>query len=97
MKVSPAMAAGVTDKLWEISDLVKVLEDWEAQQDSEPFFDVDIHAIDGKPFVRVTFPNGKEETIYGFSTRVDAIKWIRCEAVAWLYERRTIEKKKAAN
>jgi hypothetical protein len=30
LKISPAMAAGVTDKLWEMSDLVKVLEDWEA-------------------------------------------------------------------
>ena len=44
------MAAGVTDRLWEISDLVQVLEDWEAQQDSEPIFDVDMHKIDGKPF-----------------------------------------------
>jgi hypothetical protein len=30
LKVSPAMAAKVTDKLWEIGDTVKVLEDWEA-------------------------------------------------------------------
>ncbi len=74
LKITPAMSAGVTDRLWEISDLVKVLEDWEAQQDSEPFFDVDIHAVDGKPFVRVTFPDGKEETIYGFATRAEAIK-----------------------
>ncbi len=42
-----------------------------------------MHAIDGKPFVRVTFPDGKEETIYGFNTRANAIKWIRCEAVVW--------------
>ena len=46
------------------------------------------HKIDGKPFVRVTFPDGKEETVYGFNTRADAIRWIRCEAVVWLYERR---------
>jgi hypothetical protein len=32
LKVSPAMAAGVTDKLWEIGDIVKVLEDWEAAE-----------------------------------------------------------------
>jgi IS1 family transposase len=32
LKVTPAMAAGVTPKLWEISDMVKVLEDWEAEQ-----------------------------------------------------------------
>ena len=29
LKVTPAMAAGVTDKLWEMSDMVKVLEAWE--------------------------------------------------------------------
>jgi hypothetical protein len=28
------MAAGVTPKLWEMSDMVKVLEDWEAVQDA---------------------------------------------------------------
>jgi hypothetical protein len=28
---TPAKAAGMTDKLWEMSDLVKVLEDWEAR------------------------------------------------------------------
>ena len=31
LKVTPAMAAGVTSKLWEMSDMVKVLEDWEAK------------------------------------------------------------------
>jgi IS1 family transposase len=30
LKVTPAMAAGITSKLWEMSDMVKVLEDWEA-------------------------------------------------------------------
>jgi hypothetical protein len=30
LRVTPAMAAGVTDKLWEISDVVNVLEKWEA-------------------------------------------------------------------
>jgi len=29
LKVTPAMAAGVTSKLWEMTDMVKVLEDWE--------------------------------------------------------------------
>ena len=32
LRVTPAMAAGVTDRLWEIGDIVKVLEDWEAAQ-----------------------------------------------------------------
>jgi hypothetical protein len=26
------MAAGVTDRLWDIADIVKVLEDWEEKQ-----------------------------------------------------------------
>ena len=32
LRITPAMAAGVSPKLWEMSDLVKVLEDWEASQ-----------------------------------------------------------------
>jgi IS1 family transposase len=32
LKTTPAMAAGVTDRLWEISDMVAVLEAWEAAQ-----------------------------------------------------------------
>jgi len=32
LKITPAMAANVTPKLWEMSDMVKVLEDWEAAQ-----------------------------------------------------------------
>ena len=30
LKVTPAMAAGVTDRLWEVADMVGVLEAWEA-------------------------------------------------------------------
>jgi len=32
LRTTPAMAAGVTPKLWEMADMVKVLEDWEASQ-----------------------------------------------------------------
>jgi hypothetical protein len=32
LRITPAMAAGVTSKLWEMSDMVKVLEEWEAAQ-----------------------------------------------------------------
>jgi hypothetical protein len=47
-------------------------------------------------FVRVTFTDGKAENVYGFKSELDAAKWIRCEAVAWLYGRR-IELKEAAS
>jgi hypothetical protein len=33
LRCIPAMAAGVTTKPWELSDMVRVLEDWEAQRD----------------------------------------------------------------
>ena len=29
LRMTPAMAAKVSDRLWEIGDIVKVLEDWE--------------------------------------------------------------------
>jgi hypothetical protein len=32
LRVTPAMATGVTDWLWGISDIVKVLEAWELQK-----------------------------------------------------------------
>jgi hypothetical protein len=32
LKMSPAMAAGVTKRLWEIKDVVEMLEAWEAVQ-----------------------------------------------------------------
>lgn len=88
LKVTPAMAAGVTDRLWEMSDIVQVLEAWEAQQINEPSFEVEANKIGDGHFVRITFPKGETEAIYGFATKADAIKWIRCEAVIWLYERR---------
>jgi len=32
LRVTPAMAAGVTDRLWEIEDIVRVIEAWETEQ-----------------------------------------------------------------
>jgi IS1 family transposase len=34
LKVTPAMAAGVTGKLWEVSDIVAMVEAWEANQET---------------------------------------------------------------
>jgi len=95
LKITPAMAAGVTDRLWEISDIVKLLENYETQEKEEPVFDVIPYGVGPGYFVRVSFPTGMIEVIEKFETREDAINWIRCEAVVWLYDRRTLEKKKA--
>jgi hypothetical protein len=31
-RMTPAMAAGVDSRLWEIGDIVQVIEDWEAAE-----------------------------------------------------------------
>jgi hypothetical protein len=33
LRVTPEMAAGVTDRLWEIGDVVKMLEHWASKQE----------------------------------------------------------------
>ncbi len=30
LRVIPAMAAGVTDRLWEMTDIVRIVDEWEA-------------------------------------------------------------------
>lgn len=35
LRCTPAMAAGVTTKLWELADMVKELEEWENNQDKK--------------------------------------------------------------
>lgn len=54
LKVTPAMAAGVTTKLWEVSDIVAMLEAWEAEQ-----------AVSG-----ITYEIGKDRIGDGYHVRV---------------------------
>ncbi len=69
---------------------------WEAQQRGlQPTYEIEANRIDEGYFVGVTFPDGKAETIYGFKSELDAIKWVRCEAVVWLYNRRAALKEAA--
>jgi hypothetical protein len=35
LKVSPAMAAEITDRLWEMTDVIDMLEAWEASSNNE--------------------------------------------------------------
>ncbi len=60
LKVSPALAAGVTDRLWEMVDVVDVLDAFEAKRkrQAKPIFEVVKWAIGESYYVRATLPDG---------------------------------------
>jgi len=92
LKVSPAMAAGVTDRLWEMVDVVDVLDAFEAKrkrQAPRAIFDVERWRIGEGYYVTVTFPNAEPERVTNtFATEGEAWRWIKNEAAAWHYGRR---------
>jgi IS1 family transposase len=89
LKVSPAMAAGVTDRLWEMVDVVDVLDAFEAKgkRGAKPVFEVEQWAIGGGFYVRATLPDGTVDRIEGFATEGQASRWIKNESVVWLHGR----------
>ena len=89
LKVSPAMAAGVTDRLWEMSDIVEMLEAFETKgkRDAKPIFEILEWRIGGGFSIRATIPNREPEQIDGFATRNEAAQWVRHESQLWLSER----------
>jgi len=90
LKVSPAMAAGVTDRLWEMGDVVDMLDalQMKEKRDARPLFEVCEWKIGGGFYVRATLPNSVPEQIQGFTTEAEAARWIRNESAAWLHARR---------
>jgi IS1 family transposase len=88
LKVTPAMAAGVTDKLWEVSDIVEMLERWElANFKPEYQFVVREVKIGQGYFVHVIPRKGVPDNIYGFNSEHDALEWIKDKSQAYLLER----------
>jgi IS1 family transposase len=89
LKITPAMAAGVTTRLWEMSDVVAMIEEWEAERARvKPIFEVREAAIGGSPYVQITMPDGTSDQIYGFDSRDAAAEWIEIERRGWLRARR---------
>ena len=89
LKVTPAMAAGVTDKLWEMADLVVMLEQWElANFKPEYQFVVRQYAIGKGHSVSVLWRGGEVDTIFGFEKEADALEWIREKSQGWLVQQR---------
>jgi IS1 family transposase len=70
LRVTPAMAAGVTPRLWEIADIVRVVEEWETEQAVAGItYEVGENKIGGGFYVRIAPRYGEPETVYGFATR----------------------------
>jgi IS1 family transposase len=90
LKVTPAMAAGVTDRLWEMGDVVDMLDAFEAKRKREPkvTFEVEEWKIGGGFYVRATLADGNVERIEGFATSGAAATWIKNESIAWLHAQR---------
>lgn len=87
LRVTPAMAAGVTDKLWEVSDIVAMLEQWEiANYKPEYSFVVRQYAIGKGHSVSVLWRGGEVDTLFGFDKEADALRWIKEKSQNWLTE-----------
>jgi IS1 family transposase len=89
LRITPAMAAGVTNKLWDVSDVVTVLEQWElANFQPEYRFVVRQYAIGKGHSVSVMWRGGEVETIFGFEKEADALTWIKEKSQEWLLNHR---------
>ena len=87
LRVTPAMAAGVADKLWEVSDIVTMLEQWElANFKPEYQFVVRQYAIGKGHSVSVLWRGGEVDTIFGFEKEGDALQWIKEKSQGWIIE-----------
>lgn len=84
------MAAGVTDRLWEMVDVVDVLDAFEAKRKRQPkvIFNVEAWRIGEGYYVSVTMPDCEPRRVTDtFATEGEAWRWIRNESAAWLHSR----------
>ena len=85
LKVSPAMAAGVTDRLWEMVDVVDVLEAFEAKRkrQAKVVFNVEQWRIGDGYYVTIAMPGSEPKRITEtFKTEGEALRWIKMSS--WL-------------
>jgi hypothetical protein len=88
------MAAGVTDRLWEMVDVVDVLDAFEAKRKRQPKvrFEIEEWKIGGGFYVRAMFADGTSERIEmdTFATDGEASRWIKNESIVWLHSQKRL-------
>jgi hypothetical protein len=88
------MAAGVTERLWAMVDVVDVLDAFKAKRKREPkvIFDVVRWRIGEGFYVAVTMPGSEPKRITEtFASDGEAWRWIRNESATWLNASRELE------
>jgi hypothetical protein len=81
LRVTPAMAAGMTTRLWEVSDIIAIIEAWEAEQATAGItYEIGQNRIGGGFYVKVLPRYGETVApIYGFKDRTEAQAWIEAD------------------
>ena len=77
-----------SDKLWEVEDIVGLVEQWElANYKPEYQFVVRQYAVGKGHSVSVIWRGGEVDSIFGFETEHAALEWIREKSQAWVLEK----------
>lgn len=85
LRVSPAMAAGVTDRLWSISDIAAILAKWEKKQSFRSYEIVELkNASESEWQVKLDFGYAPIEHISGFKSIVEAEAWVQTKLPKYL-------------
>ena len=94
LKVTPAMAAKVTDKLWEMSDVIAVIDAWEADRRAHGIeYQIEKERIGNAYLVRKIERYAEPVTVFGFASPGAAEDWILADKASRRPGRRRLSEK----
>ena len=77
LRITPAMAAGVTDKVWDVSDVVAMIEKWEADLAANGVeYLIERVKIGSGFLVQKLARYAEPQTVFGFKTPGEAEMWV---------------------